>query len=98
MASKDNQPTTLVSLRIPTDVLADIDRIATITERSRSWVIVRATKTYLRDEGRRVVDTSAARARLPKTETSELDSLIADLRAATDEEGADEESQAARPD
>lgn len=98
MAPKDNQPTTLVSLRIPTDVLADIDRIAAITERSRSWVIVRAMKTYLRAEGQRVVDTSAARARLPKTEASELDDLIADLRAATDAEGADDEEPASRPD
>lgn len=33
-----------IALRIPADVLADIEKIAETAERSRSWVIVRALK------------------------------------------------------
>lgn len=40
-----------ITLRIPLDVLTDIETIAEMTERSRSWVIVRALRTYLLNEG-----------------------------------------------
>lgn len=40
-----------IALRIPLDVLNDIEKIAGASERSRSWVIVRALKLYLAGEG-----------------------------------------------
>jgi len=40
-----------IALRIPVDVLADIEKIATVSERTRSWVIVRALRLYLASEG-----------------------------------------------
>lgn len=40
-----------VALRVPVDVLGDIDKIAQGSERTRSWVIVRALKLYLKGEG-----------------------------------------------
>lgn len=40
-----------IALRIPVDVLRDIERIAEASERTRSWVIVRALKLYLAGEG-----------------------------------------------
>lgn len=40
-----------IALRIPVDVLRDIEKIAASSERSRSWVIVRALKLYLAGEG-----------------------------------------------
>lgn len=40
-----------IALRIPVDVLADIEKIAAASERTRSWVMVRALKLYLAGEG-----------------------------------------------
>lgn len=40
-----------IALRIPVDVLGDIERIAAVSERTRSWVIVRALRLYLASEG-----------------------------------------------
>jgi len=40
-----------IALRVPVDILADIEKIAAASERSRSWVIVRALKLYLAGEG-----------------------------------------------
>lgn len=40
-----------IALRIPDDVLRDIERIAEASDRTRSWVIVRALKLYLVGEG-----------------------------------------------
>ncbi|WP_245498833.1 CopG family ribbon-helix-helix protein [Rhizobium leguminosarum] len=44
-----------VTLRIPVDVLSDIEAIADATERSRSYIIVRALRTYLLNEGADIV-------------------------------------------
>lgn len=40
-----------IALRIPVDVLNDVEKIAAASERTRSWVIVRALKLYLAGEG-----------------------------------------------
>jgi predicted transcriptional regulator len=40
-----------ITLRVPQDILDDIERIAETADRSRSWVIVRALKYYLMAEG-----------------------------------------------
>ena len=44
-----------LTLRLPSDVLAEIEEVARISGRSRSWVMVRAMKAYLAGEGREVV-------------------------------------------
>ncbi|WP_095444595.1 CopG family ribbon-helix-helix protein [Ochrobactrum quorumnocens] len=41
-----------VTLRVPEVVLSGIDIIADATERSRSYIILRALRTYLLNEGR----------------------------------------------
>lgn len=40
-----------IALRIPVDVLNDIEKIAAASERTRSWVMVRALRLYLAGEG-----------------------------------------------
>jgi predicted transcriptional regulator len=39
-----------ITLRLPRDILDDIEKIAEGSERTRSWVIVRALKHYLSAE------------------------------------------------
>lgn len=48
-----------IALRLPDDILRDIETIAKATERTRSWVIVRALKYYLQQEGKDVLDIAA---------------------------------------
>ena len=45
-----------IAIRLPVDILADIEKIAETTQRSRSWVIVRALKYYLLAEGNDVLE------------------------------------------
>ena len=40
-----------ITLRLPLDILEDVEKIAETADRSRSWVIVRALKYYLMAEG-----------------------------------------------
>ncbi|RWX76017.1 ribbon-helix-helix protein, CopG family [Neorhizobium lilium] len=44
-----------ITLRMPQDILDDIEKIAETSERSRSWVIVRALKYYLMAEGSEIL-------------------------------------------
>ena len=44
-----------ITLRIPQDILEDIQKIAETADRSRSWVIVRALKYYLMAEGSEIL-------------------------------------------
>lgn len=44
-----------ITLRVPADILAEIEEIADVCERTRSWVFVRALKSYLATEGREVL-------------------------------------------
>ncbi|WP_454848743.1 CopG family ribbon-helix-helix protein [Rhizobium binxianense] len=45
-----------IALRLPEDMLKQIETIAAATERTRSWVIVRALKYYLAAEGKDILD------------------------------------------
>ena len=44
-----------ITLRLPLDILEDIEKIAETADRSRSWVIVRALKYYLMAEGSEIL-------------------------------------------
>lgn len=44
-----------ITLRLPADVLAEIEAIATACDRTRSWVMVRALRHYLAGEGRDIL-------------------------------------------
>ena len=68
-----------IALRIPKDVLAEIERIAHLTERSRSWVIVRAMKGYLATEGRDILAAAEGRDEIVHGESTDLDEALDDL-------------------
>jgi predicted transcriptional regulator len=40
-----------VSLRVPNDLIAAYDKLAAALERPRSWVMLRALRQYLEDDG-----------------------------------------------
>ncbi|MCV9996805.1 ribbon-helix-helix protein, CopG family [Pararhizobium sp. YC-54] len=68
-----------VTLRVPADVLADIEAIAEATERSRSYVIVRALRTYLMNEGSDILAAIKGREQIAAGEYEDMDDVIADM-------------------
>jgi predicted transcriptional regulator len=68
-----------IALRVPSDILSEIERIAKVTERSRSWVIVRAMKAYLATEGRDILDAAEGREQIARGEAADLDKVLDEL-------------------
>ncbi|NEK19849.1 CopG family ribbon-helix-helix protein [Rhizobium leguminosarum] len=68
-----------VTLRIPVEVLSDIEAIANATERSRSYIIVRALKTYLLNEGADIFTAIKGREQIAAGEYEDMDDVIADM-------------------
>ncbi|WP_415214293.1 CopG family ribbon-helix-helix protein [Shinella sp.] len=68
-----------LTLRVPSDVLAEIEEVARISGRSRSWVMVRAMKAYLAGEGREILELEAARQAAMKEGATEIDDLLAEM-------------------
>lgn len=77
-----------LTLRLPRDLLADIEQIARACDRSRSWVIVRALKAYLAAEGGEVLDIARARDELADGGGVDGDALIAEIEALVKERAA----------
>jgi predicted transcriptional regulator len=57
-----------VSLRVPVDLIETLDKIAATLERSRSWVMLRALRQYIADEGQEVLDVQEGIAELDRGE------------------------------
>ena len=70
-----------ITLRLPLDVLAEVEEIADACDRSRSWVIVRALKSYLAAEGREIIDIAEARRAVDAGEGHDLDDVLAEVEA-----------------
>jgi predicted transcriptional regulator len=68
-----------VTLRVPSDVLANIETIAEATDRSRSYIIVRALKTYLLNEGADILSALRGRDQIAAGEYEDIDDLIAEV-------------------
>jgi predicted transcriptional regulator len=68
-----------ITLRVPMDVLKDVEAIAEATERSRSWVIVRALRTYMMNEGGDVLAALKGREQISAGELEDINDVIADM-------------------
>ena len=64
-----------VSLRVPSDVIEAFDRIAAALERPRSWVMVRALRHYLEDEGAEINEDTESIAELDRGEVVSSEDL-----------------------
>ncbi len=47
----DQPPSSHVSLRVPNDLIEAYDKLAAALERPRSWVMLRALRQYLEEDG-----------------------------------------------
>lgn len=70
-----------ITIRLPADVLLEIEDVARTCERSRSWVIVRALKSYLAGEGREVLELARARRAVDAGDVHDLDEVIDEVEA-----------------
>ncbi|MCR6656477.1 MAG: ribbon-helix-helix protein, CopG family [Opitutus sp.] len=70
-----------ITLRIPLDVLEDIERIAGAIDRSRSWVMVRALRLYLAGEGEEVLGLLKAREESAADGGHDADDVMRELLA-----------------
>ncbi|MGV8936256.1 MAG: CopG family ribbon-helix-helix protein [Allorhizobium sp.] len=68
-----------VTLRVPSDVVLDIEAIAEATERSRSYIIVRALRAYLMNEGADILAAIRGREQIAAGEYEDMDDVIADM-------------------
>jgi predicted transcriptional regulator len=66
-------------MRIPVDVLADIETIANACDRSRSWVMVRAMKLYLAGEGSHILSILRGREEAAAGGGHAIEDVIAEL-------------------
>ncbi|CDZ48338.1 CopG family ribbon-helix-helix protein [Neorhizobium galegae] len=79
-----------ITLRLPLDILEDIEKIAETADRSRSWVIVRALKYYLTAEGSELLEIAAARQDVRDGKVMDMDDLLDELDGLN---AADEKSR-----
>ncbi|WP_188913205.1 CopG family ribbon-helix-helix protein [Aureimonas endophytica] len=68
-----------ITLRIPLDVLEAVETIAETSERSRSWVIVRALRLYLAGEGEEILAVRRGREQIAAGEVHEMDDVLREL-------------------
>ncbi len=75
-------PTTIpVSLRMPADLIETLDKIAAALERSRSWVMLRALRQYIADEGQEVLDVQEGIAEAERGEMVPIEDVLAEMDA-----------------
>lgn len=73
-----------LTVRVPAELLSDLDRIAGALDRSRSWVVLRALRQYLDTEGAEVLEDAESIAALERGEGVDLDKVLDDAEALID--------------
>jgi predicted transcriptional regulator len=76
-------PTSIpISLRVPADLIETLDKIAAALERSRSWVMLRALRQYVADEGQEGIAEAERGEMVPIEDVlAEMDAIIARAEA-----------------
>jgi predicted transcriptional regulator len=68
-----------VSIRVPADVIETLDKVAAILERPRSWVILRAIRQYLADEGQEMLDVQDGIEEAERGECVPIEEVLAEM-------------------
>jgi predicted transcriptional regulator len=68
-----------VSLGVPSDLIETLDKIAAALERPRSWVMLRALRQYIADEGQEVLDVQEGIAELDRGEGIPIEDVLAEM-------------------
>lgn len=81
-----------ISLRVPADLIESFDQIAAALERDRTWVMLRAFRRYLDEEGSEVLREAEGLASLDRGEGADFDQVMDEV----DEIIAEAEAKRAR--
>lgn len=68
-----------LTLRLPGDVLEGIERIAALSDRTRSWVMVRALRQYLAGEGAEILKIAEGTRQLRAGEAEDMEDVIGEI-------------------
>ena len=68
-----------ITLRVPQDILDDIEKIAETSDRSRSWVIVRALQYYLMAEGNDILQIRKGEEQIARGEFVDAEEFFAEV-------------------
>jgi len=68
-----------VTVRIPNEVNSDLEKIAEATDRSKSYIIVRALKIYLMNEGADILNAVKGREQIAEGDCEDIEDVIADM-------------------
>lgn len=72
---------TQVSLRVPNDLLAAFDRLAEALDRDRTWVMLRAMRSFVESEGAAILDEAEGVEELNRGEGVDFEDLLVEARA-----------------
>ncbi|GGF85514.1 hypothetical protein GCM10007301_51750 [Azorhizobium oxalatiphilum] len=70
-----------IPVRLPRDVLADIEAIAKVSDRTRSWVMVRALRLYLAGEGADILAAAQGQEEMAAGKGHAMDDVLAEVEA-----------------
>ena len=70
-----------VSLRLPADILKNIELVAAASDRTRSWVVVRALKRYLATEGQDILAIAHGKQQIADGDAHDMDAVIDEVEA-----------------
>lgn len=75
-----------ITLRLPLDILRDVDKVAAGSERTRSWVIVRALRHYLATgaEGGDCLAILRGREEIAAGQVHDFDDVLAEMQEIVD--------------
>ena len=68
-----------ISIRLPRDVLAAIEQVAKASDRSRSWVLVRALRRYLATEGADILAVVEGRAQIATGDSHDMHDVLDEI-------------------
>jgi predicted transcriptional regulator len=74
--SKTTELSDPICLRLPVDVLASIEQVAKATDRTRSWVVVRALRRYLMTEGAQIIAVVEGRTQIAEGNVHDFEGVL----------------------
>lgn len=77
-----------IALRVPVDLLQEIEAIAASSERTRSWVMVRAMRLYVKGEGQETLALAKAKQDIRDGKFQDMDEFLDRLDADEQDDAA----------
>ena len=68
-----------ITLRLPLDVLRDVEAIAEASDRTRSWVMVRALRLYLAGEGADILNIAKGLGEIESGEAHDMHDVLTEI-------------------